>query len=70
VFSGVDGVDRKERNGTHCAGANQVEGLVRDNRVEVRVLFGALHESPALSGLSPFSGRFCSPGATSRDNAL
>jgi hypothetical protein len=41
VFAGVDGIDRIERNDTHRAGANQVEGLVADKAVEVRVLFGA-----------------------------
>ena len=29
---------------------DRVEGLVRDNRVEVRVLFGALSEGPAWRG--------------------
>jgi hypothetical protein len=33
---------------------HQVEGLVRDNRVEVRVLFGAFRESPVPAGLSSF----------------
>jgi len=50
VFFGVDGIDRIERNGKHCAGANQVEGLVRDNRVEVRVLFGACTKAPLCRG--------------------
>jgi hypothetical protein len=68
VFSRVDEIDRMERNGSDSAGATQVEGLVRDNRVEVRVLFGALAKAPP-------GGAFVVPGQvrfapTFRDNAL
>jgi hypothetical protein len=47
--------DRIERNATYMAGANQVEGLVRDNRVEVRVLFGASRKEPANRRVLSFS---------------
>jgi hypothetical protein len=43
VFSGVERIDRIARNGTHRAGASQVERLVRDNRV-------VDHRSPQPSG--------------------
>ena len=39
-----------------------VQGLVRDNRVEVRVLFGCTPKSPARRGFSPFSGFSIGPG--------
>jgi hypothetical protein len=32
------------------ASAHRIEGLVRDNRVEVRVLFGAYEKEPAQAG--------------------
>jgi len=70
VFFGVDGIDRIERNGKHCAGANQVEGLVRDNRVEVRVLFGACTKAPLCRGFRRSRVECSTSGATSRDNAL
>jgi hypothetical protein len=54
VFSRVNRIDRIERIGTDRAVANRVEGLVRDNRVEVRVLFGALSKAPQTAGLSSF----------------
>jgi hypothetical protein len=41
-----------ERDGRMKHPADQVEGLVRDNRVEVRVLFGAPQGSPAPAGFS------------------
>ncbi|MDA0161340.1 hypothetical protein OM076_13765 [Solirubrobacter ginsenosidimutans] len=46
----MERIDRIEQNGTDRAGANQVEGLVRDNRVEVRVLFGASQKAPLRRG--------------------
>jgi hypothetical protein len=48
----VDVMDDLARNGRIGHLIHQVEGLVRDNRVEVRVLFGALRRSPAPRGFS------------------
>jgi hypothetical protein len=54
----------------HDGLTGNVEGLVRDNRVEVRVLFGASHESPANRGAFAVLGRFRHGGGQSpRDNA-
>jgi hypothetical protein len=41
LFSTVDTTDRSARFTTPWSGVHGLEGLVRDNRVEVRVLFGA-----------------------------
>src|SRR5436190_23543194 len=57
LFSAGDRNDAAARNTTQRAGSYRVEGLVRDNRVEVRVLFGAPHERPRTAGLFAFLSR-------------
>jgi hypothetical protein len=51
-----DGLSRPGWNGRYGQAMDRVEGLVRDNRVEVRVLFGASSEGPASAGLLSFMG--------------
>jgi hypothetical protein len=53
-------LDAPARSGRIYALPHQVEGLVRDNRMEVRVLFGASSEGPAWRG-------FCRSRPTARD---
>src|SRR5262245_42065518 len=53
----VDVMDDLARNGRIGHLPDQVEGLVRDNRVEVRVLFGASQQSLAPRGFFVPAGR-------------
>src|SRR5215210_813360 len=46
VFSTADRNDAAARSTTPRSSAHRLEGLVRDNRVEVRVLFGAPRKAP------------------------
>ena len=55
VFSTADRNDAAVRSTTRRSSAHRIEGLVRDNRVEVRVLFGALRKAPH-GGAFAFSG--------------
>jgi hypothetical protein len=56
LFSTVEVNGHTARFTTRRTDLYALEGLVRDNRVEVRVLFGACFESPAPAGLSSFLG--------------
>src|SRR5215210_4456271 len=47
VFSAADKNDAAVRSTTRRSSAHRLEGLVRDNRVEVRVLFGAPRKAPS-----------------------
>jgi hypothetical protein len=63
VFSAADKNDAAVRSTTPRSNAHRLEGLVRDNRVEVRVLFGALRKAPPggafrVLGLVLAGGRF------------
>jgi len=51
VFSAADKSDAVVRITIPRSSGYGLEGLVRDNRVEVRVLFGAPHERPRTAGL-------------------
>jgi hypothetical protein len=63
-------LDAAGRSGRTYALPRQVEGLVRDNRVEVRVLFRASREGPASRGLLSFRGHVDAPRGNFRGNAL
>src|SRR4029078_8712036 len=69
VFSTADRKDAAARNTTPRSSAHRVEGLVRDNRVEVRVLFGALRKAPPGGAFRVLGLLDRNGGRTSRGNA-